>query len=219
MPRSGARERPTGIVSVAQGRPDIVLFFTGPHHAGENLRTLLQSRSQELPLPIQMCDALSRNMPEDLRVILANCLAHGRRNFVDVVKEFPAEVRYVLECLKKVYQTDAEAKQQHRSPEERLRLHQEQSKPVMDELHRWLKEQFDEKLVEPNGSLGSAISYMLKHWEKLTEILSRVVYGSFQAATPGALIPSIKDVPWRTSGISSEPLSRRHFLEADCVSL
>jgi hypothetical protein len=161
----------TGIVSVAQGRPDIVLFFTGPHHAGENLRTLLQSRSQELPLPIQMCDALSRNMPEDLRVILANCLAHGRRNFVDVVNEFPAEVRYVLECLKKVYHTDAEAKKQQLSPEERLRLHQEQSRPVMDELHHWLKAQLDDRLVEPNGSLGGAISYMLKHWEKLTLFL------------------------------------------------
>jgi hypothetical protein len=161
----------TGIVSVAQGRPDIVLFFTGPHHAGENLRTLLQSRSQELPLPIQMCDALSRNMPEDLRVILANCLAHGRRNFVDVVNEFPAEVRRVLECLKKVYQADAQAKKQRLSADERLRLHQQQSKPVMDELHRWLKAQLDDRLVEPNSSLGAAISYMLKHWEKLTLFL------------------------------------------------
>jgi transposase len=161
----------TGIVSVAQGRPDIILFFTGPHHAGENLRMLLEARSVELPPPIQMCDALSRNMPDRLRVIIANCLAHGRRNFVDVVKEFPAEARYVLECLKKVYQTDAEAKEQHLSPDERLKLHQEQSKPVMDELHGWLKAQLDERLVEPNGSLGGAISYMLKHWEKLTLFL------------------------------------------------
>jgi len=161
----------TGIVSVAQGRPDIVLFFTGPHHAGENLRTLLEARSAELPPPIQMCDALSRNMPDDLRVIVANCLVHGRRNFVDVVKDFPAEVKYVLECLKKVYQVDAQAKEQHLSRDERLRLHQQQSGPVMDELHRWLKAQFDEKLVEPNGSLGAAISYMLNHWEKLTLFL------------------------------------------------
>ena len=73
----------TGIVSMAQGRPDIVLFFTGPHHAGENLRMLLEARSAELPPPIQMCDALSRNMPDRLRVIIANCLAHGRRNFVE----------------------------------------------------------------------------------------------------------------------------------------
>ena len=41
----------------------------------------------------------------------------------------------------------------------------------MDELHRWLKAQLDERLVEPNGSLGGAISYMLKHWEKLTLFL------------------------------------------------
>ena len=41
----------------------------------------------------------------------------------------------------------------------------------MDELHQWLKKQFDEKKVEPNSSLGKAISYMLNHWEKLTRFL------------------------------------------------
>lgn len=161
----------TGIVSVAEGRPDIILFFTGPHHAGENLRSLLESRLRELPPPIQMCDALSRNMPDDLRVILGNCLAHGRRNFVDVVEYFPSEVKYILECLKKVYKTDAEAKKQQLSADERLRLHQQQSGPVMDQLQCWLKAQLEEKRVEPNSSLGDAISYMLNHWEELTLFL------------------------------------------------
>jgi hypothetical protein len=32
-----------------------------------------------------MCDALSRNLPAELKTILANCLAHGRRQFVDGV--------------------------------------------------------------------------------------------------------------------------------------
>ena len=158
----------TGVVSMAEDRPDIALFFTGPHHAGENLRTLLASRSGELPPPIQMCDPLSRNMPDDLRVILANCLVHGRRNFVEIVEAFPDEVKYVLKCLKKVYQTDAQAKQQHLSPDERLKLHQEQSGPVMDELHRWLESQINEKRVEPNSALGKAIAYMLRHWNELT---------------------------------------------------
>jgi hypothetical protein len=107
-------------------------------------------------------------MPDDLRVIIANCLVHGRRKFVEIVEAFPDEVKYLLRCLKKVYQTDAQAKQQHLSPDERLKLHQEQSGPVMDELHRWLEWQINEKLVEPNSALGKAISYMLKYWEKLT---------------------------------------------------
>jgi transposase len=161
----------TGVVSLAEGKPTIALFFTGPHHAGENLRTLLEGRLAELPPPIHMCDGLSRNMPHDLRVIVANCLVHARRKFVDVVEDFPAEVEYLLDCLKKVYQIDAEAKRQKVSPDERLRLHQEQSGPVMNELHDWLKTRFDEKRVEPNSSLGGAISYMLNHWEELTLFL------------------------------------------------
>ena len=161
----------TGILSLAEGRPTIALFFTGPHHAGENLRALLAKRQDELPPPIQMCDPLSCNMPPDLRVILANCLVHGRRNFVEVVAAFPAEVEYVLKGLKKVYQIDAQANQQSLSADARLRLHQEHSRPVMDELHRWLKQQIDEKKVEPNSSLGGAISYMLRHWQKLTLFL------------------------------------------------
>jgi transposase len=161
----------TAILSRAEGRPNIALFFTGPYHAGENLRTLLAGREVERPLPIQMCDPLSRNMPEDLRVIIANCLVHARRNFVEVISAFPAEAKHVVECLKKVYQTDAQAKEQHLSPEERLQLHQQQSGPVMDGLHNWLQEQFDQKRVEPNSSLGEAITYMLKHWERLMRFL------------------------------------------------
>ena len=41
----------------------------------------------------------------------------------------------------------------------------------MEELHVWLVRQFEERLVEPNSALGGAISYLLKHWEKLTLFL------------------------------------------------
>jgi transposase len=42
-----------------------VLFFTGQKHAGENLADVLRHRVAELDAPIQMCDALSRNLPLD----------------------------------------------------------------------------------------------------------------------------------------------------------
>lgn len=41
----------------------------------------------------------------------------------------------------------------------------------MAELRRWLRLQLEEKRVEPNSGLGRAISYMLRHWEKLTLFL------------------------------------------------
>jgi hypothetical protein len=163
----------TSVLSLAEGRPTISLFFTGPAHAGENLGALLSQRLAELPPPVQMCDALSRNLPGELATILANCLAHGRRNFCDVAESFPAETRHVLERLAEVYRIDAHARQAGLSPEARLLLHQQQSKPVMDDLHAWLKMQFDERRVEPNSALGKAISYMLRHWEPLTLFLRK----------------------------------------------
>jgi len=57
------------------------LFFSGRKHAGENLKDVLAQRAADLALPIQMCDALSRNLPAELETIVANCLAHGRRRF------------------------------------------------------------------------------------------------------------------------------------------
>jgi transposase len=66
---------------------------------------------------------------------------------------------------------DATARKQNLSPEERLRFHQTESKPTMDNLHAWLGQQIEDHLVEPNSGLGQAIRYLLRHWEKLTLFL------------------------------------------------
>src|SRR6185437_11786363 len=122
----------SGIVSIA-GAHRIALFFTGPKHAGENIAEVLKQRARDLPAPIQMCDALSRNSPKvgGVNVLLANCLAHGKRQIVEVAENFPDECRYVLEILRSVYHNDALTREQELSPEERLRFHQEHSRPLM----------------------------------------------------------------------------------------
>lgn len=147
----------------------IALFFTGHNHAGENLAEVLSRRAAELSSPIQMCDALSRNMPEELKTVVGNCLAHARRRFVEVADDFPEECRYLLETLREVYKNDALA--QSMSGEQRLRFHQTESGPLMGKLQLWLHEQIDQHKVEPNSGLGEAIGYMRKHWSKLTLFL------------------------------------------------
>jgi len=164
----------SGIVSTGTGRK-IALYFTGRQHAGENIADVLQQRAAELPSPIQMCDALSRNVPKLLptgvEILLANCLAHGRRQFIEVAANFPDECRYVLEMLGQVYGHDAETRELGLTADECLRLHQERSGPVMDQLHRWLEAQFAERKTEPNSGLGKAITYLLRHWRPLTLFL------------------------------------------------
>jgi len=160
----------SGIVSVTGGR-QMALFFTGRRHAGENLAEVLRHRAADLAAPIQMCDALSRNEPKGVETILANCNAHGRRQFVEVAENFPTECRFVLETLKDVYKNEAVAKKRNLAPQERLRFHQTQSGRVMGKLKGWLDRQLRQKLVEPNSGLGQAIQYMLNHWRKLTQFL------------------------------------------------
>lgn len=173
-PEQPANERTgiftSGILTEGEGHP-IALFFTGHQHAGENLNQLLQRRDAHLPPPIQMCDALSRNEPKEFQALLANCIAHGRRRFVEVASNFPKECRYVLERLREVYRHDAHCKEQGLSPQARLTFHQVNSGPGMDQLHDWLSQQLAQKQVEPNSGLGKAIGYMLNHWEALTLFL------------------------------------------------
>jgi transposase len=160
----------TGIV----GRVDdytVALFMTGWRHAGENLAQVLEHRMAELPPPIQMCDALSRNTCGGFDSMLANCLGHGRREFVALAGSFPEQVRFVLEQIREIYRADAQAKELGLSAQERLLHHQTHSQPVMDALHQWMSQQLEDKKVEPNSGLGQAMGYLLKHWEPLTLFL------------------------------------------------
>lgn len=163
----------SGIVSTASGRR-VALYFTGRQHAGENLADVLQRRAAQLAGPIQMCDALSRNTPKlssGVEILLAHCLAHGRRQFVEVAQSFPDQCRYVLESLGAVYGNDEKAREQKLAPQDRLVLHQQHSGPLMGRLHGWLEAQVAEKKVEPNSGLGKAITYLLRHWKGLTAFL------------------------------------------------
>src|SRR5712692_7459368 len=103
----------SAVVSVVHEAPGVerrtALYFSGRKHAGENLADVLKQRAAELGPAIQMrnargtrvsrtvCDALSRNTPklsEGAELLLANCLAHGRRQFVEVAGSFPDECRH-----------------------------------------------------------------------------------------------------------------------------
>jgi transposase len=163
----------SNILAITATNHKIALYFTGSKHAGENMADVLKQRAKESPPPIQMCDALSRNTPKGtgVEILLANCLAHGRRQFVEIAPNFPDECRHVLEALGEVYYNDAMAREQALSAEDRLKLHQKQSGPVMEQLHAWLEAQFAEKKTEPNSGLGKAITYLLRHWKGLTAFL------------------------------------------------
>ncbi|MEJ2472222.1 MAG: transposase [Desulfuromonadales bacterium] len=147
----------------------VVLYFTGRLHAGENLAVLFQERLSERDPPLHMCDASSRNRVETIETIDLNCLVHGRRYFVKSLSAFPDQCCYVIESLGKVFHNDAQTWSM--TDKERLDYHIKLSAPVMEGLKLWMKKQIEDKCVEPDWSLGKAITYMQNHWIELTAFL------------------------------------------------
>ena len=160
----------TAIVAQNADR-EIHLFFTGRKHAGENLGELLKHRSPDSSLPIQMSDALSRNFPKDHMTIVALCLVHGRRNFIDCETAFPEESTYVIERIGLVYKHEKHTKQVGMNDKQRLEYHQGKSQEPMDEIKAYAEEKLADKNVEPNGILAQAFRYMIKYWKGMTRFL------------------------------------------------
>lgn len=160
----------TGIVGKVENH-SLSLFFTGRQHAGENLTALLDQRQAQRPPPLHMCDGLSRNDPQGHVTLDCQCNVHARRGFVEVEGSFPEECRKVVESFSAIYRVEAQAKEARLNAEERLKLHQTYSQPVLEKLRTWFSELTDGKKVEPNSGLGQAIAYMQKRWTQLTQFL------------------------------------------------
>jgi hypothetical protein len=169
----GPKER-TGIFTtsvVAMGLSGdavtIVLFLSGWRHQGENVDRVLEERDAEAEPPIYIADATARK-PHRPRID-ANCLTHARQYFVETQEAFPEQSERVLDDIATIYRNDDATLGM--DPEARLAYHQEHSGPVMEELRNWIGEQFEQRLVEPNGRLGKAFKYVTNHWEGLTRFL------------------------------------------------
>jgi transposase len=159
----------TGVMASHEGHK-IALFINGQQHSGENVGDILKLRSPEKEPIIQMCDALSANVPRGIQTILCNCLGHGFRNFEELSDYFEEECIIIMRMLSQAFKNDELTR--NMNPENRLTYHQKHSQPVMDEANQYMTELLKEHLVEPNGELGKAIKYMLRHWEKLTRFLT-----------------------------------------------
>jgi transposase len=149
----------------------IALFFTGRQHAGENLNDILDWRDEGLPIPIQSCDALSRNQPRDHQTHTGYCNAHARRKFYEIASFWPQECVKVVSGFNLVFLNDKIAKQKNLTPQDRLEWHQQKSAPIMIKTREYCRELVDTKQAEPNSSLGKAIQYLENHWEGLTLFL------------------------------------------------
>ena len=113
--------------------------------------------------------AAKRKSNEAPGFIIANCNAHARRKFVECERYWPKESAHAVDLYRKIYAVERKAK--GLPPAKLLELRQEKSKPLMDALFNWAREQQQRTDVLPSTGLAKAVAYLLNHEKGLRVFL------------------------------------------------
>jgi transposase len=96
------------------------------------------------------------------------CWAHARRKFV-ALRDSDCRVAYPLQLIARLYRLEELADLRRLEPDERAQLRNEQSRPVLERLKRWLI--LTAANEPPSSDLARGAAYSLNHWTALTRFL------------------------------------------------
>jgi transposase len=98
-------------------------------------------------------------------VIEVGCLAHARRKFFDLHAASKSQVAAsALQQIGALYEIERELRDL--APDERQRMRQVRSEPVLDALHRWML--LTRQKITDGSATSRALDYSLKRWTALT---------------------------------------------------
>lgn len=105
---------------------------------------------------------------EQVDATLIGCLAHARRKFIDVQTTQPknktGRADWAIHHIKKLYRIEKQIN--GLSVEEKFKIRQAESEPLLNEFKVWLDTAV--KKVLPKSAIGAAIRYTLNQWHKLS---------------------------------------------------
>ena len=129
--------------------------------AGENARAFLGGWRGSL-----VCDDFAGYKAGFAHGVLeAGCLAHARRKFFDLHASSKSQVaESALQQIGMVYEIEREVQQL--TPDERQRIRQARSRPLLDALHRWML--LTRQKITDGSATAKALDYSLKRWVALT---------------------------------------------------
>jgi len=157
-------------VYVRDGRPHggeapAAYFRYSPDRRGERPQTHLAGFTGHLHADAYSgFDALYDPRRQPGPIVEVGCWAHARRKLHDEVQSTRSPV--AAEALKRIAVLyGVEALIRGRPPDERLRVRQEKSRPLLDSLRSWLETTLAK--LSGKSDLARAMRYVLGHWEAL----------------------------------------------------
>ena len=91
---------------------------------------------------------------------VANCWVHARRGFVECEKHYPEESGFIMELVRQLYEVEREGKE----PDANLgSLRNERSRPLVDQIFAWAKDQQKRTDLLPSSGLMKALNYLVNN--------------------------------------------------------
>lgn len=85
------------------------------------------------------------------------CAMHIRRRFFEAHRLGNEKSSFALDCFRRLYEVEKKAKVEKMSREQRYRLRQEYSVPILQEFDKWVDEELKTSL--PKSKFGKALTY------------------------------------------------------------
>lgn len=99
------------------------------------------------------------------KITLIHCMAHARRYFEHSLDNDRKRAEHALKEIQELYNIERFARENKFTQVERYEVRQKESILILNNMHRWLKENILQ--VTPKSAIGQAISYSLNRWDKL----------------------------------------------------
>jgi transposase len=103
-------------------------------------------------------------------ITLLACMAHARRKFQHAQENNPTLAGDALKMFQSLYDIEREIREGGIEPDAIKTVRQERSKPVLDQIEIWLREQII--LVPPRSAIGVAMAYTLTLWPRLVRYIN-----------------------------------------------
>lgn len=153
------------------GHPEgkkLVLFHYHEHRSGDVARELLKGYKGYL-----QSDGYSayHAVGNTDGIISVGCWAHVRRKFIEAkgIKEHVCLADEALVMIAKLFNIDSRLRKTDMDENDFVRVRNEQSQPILDELFPWLREKVSK--VPESFNLFKAIRYTLNEWPRLVRYL------------------------------------------------
>lgn len=152
------------LTATAQTSLPIILYHYSIGRSGDTPKALLGDYAGAL-----MTDGYEGYNPvcEQNKLTRLGCWAHARRKFIDAQRQQPkgktGKSDIVLGLIKKLYAIEKISKDQ--SFDERYAIRQQQAKPIIEKLKKWLEKALQN--TPPKTTLGKALVYLKNQWPRL----------------------------------------------------